>query len=233
MAKREREQGQIFYWKVPVTIRVIGPLYASSPTTTGGIDAALYRNMPSESQVRFRESLGEEITPIEDLAREIAESIPQIEPVPSTVFRRDKEGRPCLHANYLKGHVRDCGETTSRLLNFWGLKDFLTRTVNIRPAMLVLDGEIKAITTPISVKVRRSSGVEVIQSTLKIEEFIESPELRWWLYLLGDPRWDRSLLEQLLICGSSRGIGPGRAKCASEYEFELGEFEKVPRVPRD
>lgn len=231
VTKKRKEPGALSFYKVPVTIKVDGPLYASSPTTTGGIEAALKRNMPSEAQVAFRESVGEEIRPIEELAKEVKEAIPEGERVPSTVFRRDSEDRPYLHNNYLKGHLRECAETLSRTLNFWGLKDFVTRTVFVTPRRLFLEGEIKALTTYFAPDVRLSTGVTVRQATEKTEEFVESPVLTWTLYLVGDPRWNRGLLEQLLIYGSARGLGPGRGRGESQYEFELGDFEQVPRMP--
>lgn len=232
MARKEREIGELFFYKVPITISVIGPLYASSPTTDGGIEAALKRNMPTEAQVGYRERLGEEIKPLDELREDIAAAIPSGR-VPSTVFRRDDEGRSYLHANYLKGHLRECGEALSRALNFWALKDFITRTVFVTPQRLYLDEgqEVRSFTTYFAPDVRLSTGVTVRQATEKTEEFIEAPLLMWELYLVGDPRWNRALLEQLLIYGSMRGLGPGRGRCESQYTFALGQFEKVSRPP--
>lgn len=230
----QKERQPLFFHEVRVTIKVHGPLYASSPTTMGGIVAALKRNKPTEGQKEYREAVGEEIKSQEELAKEIKDAVPEGEPgkpKPSTVFRRDKAGQPYLHANYFKGHLRECGESLSRTIDFWGLQGFVTKTVFVKPDALYLAGDIKELTTFFAPDVRLSSGVTVRQATEKVEEFVESPVLKWVLYLVGDPRWDRNILEEMLRYGSVRGIGPGRGRCESQYEFDLGEFKRVDRVP--
>lgn len=227
----KKELQPLFFHEVPVTIKVHGPLYASSPTTMGGIVAALDRNKPTESQKDYREAVGEEVKSQEELAKEIQDAVPEGEPKPSTVFRRDKDGAAYLHANYFKGHLRECGESLSKALDFWGLQGFVTKTVFVKPDALYLAGEIKEFTTYFAPWVRQKTGVWIRQATEKVEEFVESPVLRWMLYLVGDPRWDRNVLEQMLVYGSVRGLGPGRGRCESQYEFDLGEFKRVDRVP--
>lgn len=254
MAKRE--VGQLFFYRVPLVIKVNGRLYGSSPTTAGGIEAMLKRNMPSEAEIAFREGAGEEIQPLPELQRDIEKATEGI-PVATTVFRRDEQG-PYLHSNYLKGHLRECGETLSRSLNFWGLQGFVTKTVQITPGKLYILGQtgleawvppgtpgypglggksciggrydIRTATTFFAPEVRLSTGVTVRQPTEKIVEYVEEPILTWVLYLLGDPRWSRDLLEDMLSDGSMRGLGPGRGIDESKYDFELGEFEKLNRV---
>lgn len=233
----KREPKTLFFHEVPVEIRVLGPLYASSPTTTGGIEAALKRNQPTDPQIAAREELGEEIKQNEELAKEIQDAIPKTlegERIPSTVFRRDKENRAYIHANFFKGHLRECAEVLSRPINIWGLKDLVTRTVFVTPKAVYLDGEIKVLTTYFAPDVRLSSGVTVRQATEKTEEFVDSPVLNWMLYLLNDPRWDdKNVLKQMLVYGSSRGLGPGRGRGESQYDFILGEFRIVDHVPKD
>jgi len=230
----KKELGRVFWWDVPLRIRVLGPLYASSATTEGGIVAALEKNKPTEAQLTYRLAQGEPITSLEDLKVEIIEEtspVKELVPQASTVWRRDKEGRPFVHANFIKGHLREAGEIVSRLVGFWGLKKLITQTVTPTPSRLYLEGEIQLFRTHFAPDVRLKGGVEVRQATEKVEEFVDSPVLDWVLYLTGDPRWNRDLLEDILIQGSFRGLGPGRARDESKYTFDLGNFTRVARPP--
>jgi len=229
-AKRELER--MSFYRVPLTIKVWGPLYASSPTSAVGIAAALSRNMPTEAQVAFREAVGEEIRPLGEIKDEMKEAAArgtEEAKGATTVFRRDEKG-PYLHSNYLKGHLREGAETLSRAINFWGFQSFVTRTVWVTPQKIWLDpAGIKTVTTYFAPEVRLSTGVTVRQPTEKITEYVESPSLKWILYLLADPRWSRDLLEELVSYGAMRGLGPGRGLDESKYDFELGELLRVTR----
>lgn len=227
-AKRELER--ISFYRVPLVIRVWDNLYGSSPMSARGIVAALNRNMPTEAQVVAREAVGEEIRPLEEVEREMkvaAMIAAEEEKGATTIFRRDKQG-PYVHSNYPKGHLRECAENISRTVNFWGFQAFVTKTVWVAPQKTYVE-DVKTITTYFAPEVRLSTGVTVRQPTEKIAEYVESPTLKWVLYLLADPRWSRDLLEDMMIYGSMRGIGPGRGLDESKYDFDLGELERVTR----
>lgn len=233
MAKR-LQAGRLSFYRVSLTIEVDDYLYGSGPTSDAGIEAAVERNMPTGAQLRYREEAGEEIRPLADIEEEMqqaarfAEEAAKLEgqKSPNTVFRRDAGG-VYLHSNYLKGHLRECGENVGRASGHWGVKDLVTRTVSIAPEKIYLPMPIKSLTTFFTPDVRTKGGVVVKQSTEKITEYVESPILNYTLYLLADPRWTRDLLEDILIHGSMRGFGPGRAIDESKYEFSLGKFESL------
>lgn len=233
-----KKLGKLFYHRVTLQITPIGYLYASSPTSTGGIEKAIEKNMPSDAQLEARRNLGEEIHTLQSIKEEMSQSAEvaagQAEEtgevlMPSTVWRRDDQGQPFIHNNYLKGHLRECGDNISRTIGFWHLQDFISRTLFITPAKLYIDGKIETITIKFAPEVTRTGGVKVRQPTIKTSEAVWQPTLNWVLYLLGDPRWSRQLLVNMLIYGSQRGIGPGRGTHDTPYptRWLLGEFERV------
>lgn len=229
MAKQPKELGELKFYKVAVQIMVDGPLYASSPTTSGGIKVALKSNQPSEAQIAYREGLGEQITDPDELAQEIKDAVPEGN-IASTVFRRNEGGHPYLHSNYLKGHLRECGDVLSRPLEVFGLQALVTKTVSVYPKKLYapFDGkEIFLWKTFFAPEVRLSTGVTVRQPTELIQEYFDSPTLDWQLLIVADPRWSRDLLHKLLTYGATRGIGPGRGRDESQYAFFLGNFDET------
>lgn len=238
MAPRvKREIGSLVFYRTEVSIRVMGNLYASSPTTPQGISAMLKANQPSESQLEDRRALGEEITPNDVLTRHIeSETVDQIPEVtrtleggksPSTVFRRGPDGRPFVHSNYFKGHLRECGETVGRIVNIWGLKDLVTRTVMVCPDKVYLDGDIRCLQTFFTPEVRTARGITVKMPTEKISEYVENPTLNWVLYIAGDLRWNEPIFEAMLSFGGMRGLGPGRGTDESKYSFKMGPWSKL------
>lgn len=223
-----REQKELSFHRTEVTIQIQGNLFASSPTTTAGIEVMLEKNKPTETQLQAREALGvEHLKTQEELTADIVAATPVEEKGPSTVFRRDGE-RPYVHSNYLKGHLRECAEVLSRIAGIWALKDLVTRTVFVCPEKIFLEGEVKRLTTFVTFKVRLATGVTVDQATEKTAEYVENPELAWVLYIAGDPRWNELIFEQMLTFGAMRGLGPGRGVDTSKYQFTMSEWEALP-----
>lgn len=214
-----------------LTISVRGALYASSPTTREGIEAMIKATAPSDAAIEARAELKmEQPATNEQLAEQIeGQTATTLEDgkSPSTVFRRDEQDRPFLHSNYLKGHLRECGEVLSRIIGMWGVKDLVTRTLFIAPDRIYLKnvGARKTYFTP---EIRLPSGVMVKQPTEKIAEYVENPVLTWTLYMAADPRWSKRLLEQMLTFGAMRGLGPGRGIDTSKYDFSLLGWETIP-----
>lgn len=233
-----KKLGKLFYHRVTLQITPIGYLYASSPTSTGGIEKAIEKNMPSDAQLEARRNLGEEIHTLESIKEEMTHSAEvaaeQAEEtgevlMPSTVWRRDEKGRPYIHNNYLKGHLRECGDTIAATVGVWHLQDLISRTVFIAPARLYLDGEIKIIEIKFTPEVTLKGGAKVKQPTIKTSEAIWEPTLNWVLYILGGTKLNHELLSYMLTHGSLRGIGPGRGTSITPYptRWQLGEFERV------
>lgn len=237
MAKPKKEPGKLSVYRTQVTVKVMGKLYASSPTNAEGIDAMLRANQPTDAQIDYRQALGEPLKSVEELCEEVtAQTLPPAEEIartleggksPSTVFRRDREGNAFLHSNYFKGHLRDCGETASRIMGIWGLHDLVTRTVIICPERLYLDTEIKYLRTFFTPEVRTAQGIRVKMPTEKIAEYVEDPELTWMLYIGADLRWNEEVLESILAWGSMRGLGPGRCIDQSKYIFTMKPWQKL------
>ena len=234
-----KKLGRLFYNRVTLQITPIGYLYASSPTSTGGIEKAVEKNKPSDAQLEARRKLGEQIHPLESIKEEMAQSAEvaagQAEEagevlMPSTVWRRDEQGRPYIHNNYLKGHLRECGDTIAATVGVWHLQDLISRTVFITPARLYIDDEkIKILEIRFTPEVTLKGGARIKQPTIKTSEAIWQPTLNWVLYILGGTKLSRELLNAMLIHGSMRGIGPGRGTSDTPYTkgFVLGEFESV------
>lgn len=232
-----RETRLLEYIRTEVTINVMGELYASSPTTGPGIEAMLKQNQPTEGQLASRVELGENLKPISELQQEITEETvqPALEVAktleggkpPSTVFRRDEHGRVFLHSNYFKGHLRDMGESCSRFMVLWGVKDMVTRTVMVCPSRNYMDTEIKCLKTFFTPEIRTAQGITVKMPTEKIAEYVVNPKIKWVLYIGADPRWNEKLLDSILIWGSMRGLGPGRGIDASKYRFARVGWERL------
>ena len=226
MAKTEFKT--LRYIRVPLTVQVDGKLHATSPNTPPGQEYML-GHTPSPTQLAARRLAGELIVPLADLAAAVADEIPEKEEEPTqqlSVFRRDEAGRPFLHANFIKGHLRDAAETVGRMVGFWGLKGFVTTTLWISPYRTMLDGPVGIDEWPTHFDLYRKGRV----SGFRRAEYVESPKLELGLVLLGDSRWNSELLTAVLFQGSMMGMGGGRRLEGGKYTFSLGDFEHITPV---
>ena len=183
--------------------------------------------MPSEAVLAAREAAGEPITPVDKLTEEVLEQVgatgPEAEELPQrAVFRRDEKGA-FLHDNFIKGHIRDCGDALSRALSFWGLQTFINKTLFVRPERTYLEGEVKVDRWPTHFDIYRKGRV----SSFREAEFVESPTLRFNIFLLSDPRWKPSLLQALFDYGAGHGMGGGRGRGMGRYTHTLTPWEKA------
>ncbi len=228
----KRETKRLRFYRVPVTLRIDGRLHATTPGDPTGI-AYMLAKMPTEAQkTRIEAAQGNPLTPVSELAPMITEEVAHAEQQQKAVFRRDLENRPFVHENYIMGHMRDAAETLSRAVNIWGLKQFVGQTMFIRPRrVLLVDTAGKLLepreeTWPTHFEVYRIGRL----ASFRRAEYVEDPVLSFSVYLVADPRWTPSVLEDLFVYGAQRGIGGGRGRRMGGYEFELGEWETVDRV---
>ena len=213
---------ELFFHRVPVEIKVNGPLHATSPQNPGGVGHMLARQ-PAPTILRARQDAGEPVILLPDLAEQVMEEVDVEERSQCAVFRRDPEGRPFLHPNYIKGHLRDAGDALSKLLGFWGLQTFINKTLFVSPERIYLDGEVKVERWPTHFDIYRRGRV----SSFREAEYVDDPTVHFTVFLLGDPRWEHKLLQHLFEYGSVRGMGGGRGRYMGQYAFTLGEWTKA------
>ena len=224
MAKSEIKT--LRYHKASLVIQVDGRLHATSPSTPTGQEYML-AHTPSPTALEARRLNGEPIVPLDQLAVAVAIEIPEEEPVQQTsVFRRDGDGRPFLHSNFIKGHLRDAAENVGRMVGFWGLKGFVTSTLWISPYQTMLAGPVTVEQWPTHFDLYRKGRV----SGFRRSEYVESPRLELDLVLLADSRWNSELLTAVLFQGSMMGMGGGRRLEGGKYTFALGDFEHITPV---
>ena len=218
---------------VEVHMWMQGLLHATSPSTTSGINYALAKNEPSPTVLAARREAGEPIIPTEELAGQIAEEVGAVEAKNGpAVFHKDKDGVPFLHRNFLKGHMRACGDASSRMLGFYALQDFINRTLFIGPDRTYLYSVEGKLYTGKDVKIEEwPTHFDVYRvgrlSGFRQAEILEDPQFSFRLYLLADPRWSSELVKALLDYGTVRGIGGGRGRHQGQYRFTLGEITQV------
>lgn len=220
----KKEVSTISYHLVHVKETTLGRLHATTPINLASQEYMLKRT-PSEAQLAARREAGEPIIPIEDLAEGVrGETTPAAEEgkIQMAVWRRDKNGHPYVHSNFIKGHLRDAAGTTGRAVNFWDLKGFLTGTLFVTPYRIYLP-EGTAIGEdewPTHFEIYRMGRV----SAFRRAEYAESPTLTYDLIILADPRWKRGLLLAIYTQGSIMGKGGSRRLESGKYTFEIGDF---------
>ena len=223
----KKEAGQLMFWQVTVTIDVLGPLHATSPQNPEGVGYML-AHQPTEAELEARRAAGEAIIPLSELEEEVSQAVAAEAAAPQrSVFRRLEDGRPYIHHNFFKGHLRDSAEGITRAVNFWGLHQFVTRTLFVRPDKTFLpEGcPIEVEKWPTHFDLYRKGRV----SSFREAEWVDSPRLSFRVALVNDPRWTRKLLEELFQFGSLHGLGGGRGRGMGQYRYELGEMVLVPR----
>lgn len=217
MPREKKVKGLLEYWRVPVVMQIIESLHA----TAAPPEEILQRMAPSEAQLTKREDAGEEITPIEELAQEMDK-----EGVVGRAVFRMHEGKPHIPAHWLKGHLKEAGANLSRVLNFWGLHDFVGTTMYVAPQRCFIEGLQTGTDrwgTYFDIpKIGRRSG-------FRIADYVTDPCLKWSLFLVADPRWSEELLQELLTYGSMHGFGGTRGLDMGKYLFEVGKWRRFDR----
>jgi len=228
--KEPKEIKELKFTRYPVTLTMRGPLHATTASNPESIAYQL-RNQPSEPDLAARLAAGEPIKPMDELKAQVEQEAGAAEPPPEpmAVFRRDEQQHPFIHDNFVRGHLRDCGEALSRALGIWGLQQLITRTVFVRPERIYLPAgcKVEVETWPAHSDVYKMGRI----SSIRRAEFALGVELQFRLYVVNDPRWagkgGRSILGSILNYGAIHGIGGGRGRGMGRYTFELGEATVV------
>ena len=106
--------------KYEVELKFTTPFASSTPKNPKDIEAMLIARAPSDAELRRRKEAGEEITPIDELAEQVAEEVEATEEVERgyATFKRDENGL-YYEARCVRAHIKDCA---NQLQGFLGIK---------------------------------------------------------------------------------------------------------------
>jgi|SRR3990167_3152870 len=212
------------YVVVEVVEQTMGKLHATTPVSPDG-QRFMLANTPSDAQLVSRVSAGEPIVGLGALNAAVDGEMAPLAKETGAAFRRDGNGRPFVHANYIKGHLRDAADAVGRTVGFWGLKAFVTSTLFISPYRIYYPQDAATGTDewPTHFEVYRMGRL----SGFRRAEWVESPKLAYSLVILADPRWNEALLKAIYSQGSIMGKGGGRRLDLGKYAFTLGPWQTI------
>lgn len=252
MPREKREVKRLSFARYEIDIQMLGPLHATSPSSGVGIDYMLART-PSNPVLAARRAVGETITPIDELtvqvSREVGllpypeeekpdtagdsdgqtaklEETPSITPQTSqSVFRRDSNGIPFIHPNFIKGSLREAADALGRALGIWAFQSLVNKSVFIRPEHIYLNGNpgVEVETWPTHFDIPRMGRL----SGFRQAETVDNAAFSFRVYTTNDPLWTPNLVMDLFSYGAVRGLGGGRGRSMGQYTFTISAPEIV------
>lgn len=203
--------------KYEVELHFTTPFASSTPKNPKDIGAMLIARAPSESELKRRTEAGEAITPIAELAEQVAEEVEAGEEVERgyATFKRDETGL-YYEARCVRAHIKDCSNQLQGLLGIKALKSKVANRVYVEPAKIYLgkqepDGSETRIVHAMTMKGPRSS--------FKTIDYVDKPVLKFHLKVLDDGVIDRDILEAIFEYGAEHGMGQERSQDWGKYEL--------------
>ena len=209
--------------KYEVELKFTTPFASSTPKNPKDIEAMLIARAPSDAELRRRKEAGEEITPIDELAEQVAEEVEATEEVERgyATFKRDENGL-YYEARCVRAHIKDCANQLQGFLGIKALKSKVANRVYVEPAKIYLgkaepDGSETRIVHAMTMKGPRSS--------LKTIDYVDKPVLKFQLKVLDDRVISEEILRAIFEYGSEHGMGQERSQDWGKYE--LARLEEV------
>lgn len=234
--------------KYEVELHFTTPFASSTPKNPKDIEAMLVARVPSDQEVRRRKEAGEQITPLPDLAEQVAEEVDATEEVERgyATFKRDDSGL-YYEARCVRAHIKDCANVLQGILGIKALKSKVANRVYVEPAKIRLlregepilapDGSVEVPVT-IVCSVESKPHTEVIKepdgsetrivhamtmkgprSSLKTIDYVDKPVLRFQLRVLDDGVIDEDILRAFFEYGSEHGMGQERSQDWGKYQL--------------
>jgi hypothetical protein len=232
MPKQPQQPREQTYRVTPVELRFVDSLHATTARSVAGQKYQLAKE-PTDKILAAREQGGEPIVPIDELQEALQEETAQAPEEAASVFRRDEQGLPFIHSNFIKGHLRDAADALSRPIGFWGFKAFVTTTLFVSPyAIPILDGQTGQRLVADRVVVDRwPTHFDIYRmglvSSFHVSERADHITLAFQIVRLDDSRWAPWMLESLFTQGAIMGMGGGRRLDGGRYTAALGETRTV------
>ena len=210
--------------KYEVELKFTTPFASSTPKNPKDIEAMLIARAPSDAELRRRKEAGEEITPIDELAEQVAEEVEATEEVERgyATFKRDENGL-YYEARCVGAHIKDCANQLQGFLGIKALKSKVANRVYVEPAKIYLgkaepDGSETRIVHAMTMKGPRSS--------LKTIDYVDKPVLKFQLKVPDDRVISEEILRAIFEYGSEHGMGQERSQDWGKYELvKLEEIE--------
>jgi len=209
--------------KYEVELKFTTPFATSTPKNPKDIEAMLIARAPSDAELRRRKEAGEEITPIDELAEQVAEEVEATEEVERgyATFKRDENGL-YYEARCVRAHIKDCANQLQGFLGIKALKSKVANRVYVEPAKIYLgkaepDGSETRIVHAMTMKGPRSS--------LKTIDYVDKPVLKFQLKVLDDRVISEEILRAIFEYGSEHGMGQERSQDWGKYE--LARLEEI------
>jgi len=209
--------------KYEVELKFTTPFASSTPKNPKDIEAMLIARAPSDAELRRRKEAGEEITPIDELAEQVAEEVEATEEVERgyATFKRDENGL-YYEARCVRAHIKDCANQLQGFLGIKALKSKVANRVYVEPAKIYLgkaepDGSETRIVHAMTMKGPRSS--------LKTIDYVDKPVLKFQLKVLDDRVISEEILRAIFEYGSEHGMGQERSQDWGKYE--LARLEEI------
>jgi hypothetical protein len=211
-------------WKrYDVELRFTSAFASSTPKNIKDIEAMLTARAPSDSELKSRIEAGEEITPLDELTKQVAEEVGAGEEVERgyATFKRDDHGL-YYESRCVKAHIKDCANQLQGLLGIKALKSKVANRVYVEPERIYFD---KKEPDGSEVRIIHAMTMKGPRSSLKTIDYVNKPTLRFKLMVLDDGVVDEKILRTIFEYGGVHGIGQERSQDWGRYE--LAKLEEL------
>jgi len=153
----------------------------------------------------------------EELAKEIEERLPEeVEEQITTVFERDKDGKPCIHERHIKGFLKEASRALG-LSGIPGFVSFIAHNVRVEPNLMPIADSIHG-------SIERAGhvmGARGPRSILSKSEYVEKGKAKFTVKVLKPIRPERNVgkcyqafienIEEIFKAGETIGMLKDRA----------------------
>lgn len=217
-----------------VEIQMTGPFAASEPVDPDAIRGMLEARAPSDAALARRRAAGEKITPIPELATQVAEEVgppaeedaeDEEEYLPGwATFKRDDDGI-YYEGRCVRGHYKDCA---GRIRQWVGVTAFAAKVAN---HVYVVESKIPMFKNGERIKEPEGTAEQRFvqamtpkgpRSSIKYIHYVLEPMFRFTLRVLNDRVVTEQHLNDIFEYGATHGMGQERGQNDfGRYTFKI------------
>lgn len=208
-----------------VVLTTTTPFANGLPESFEEIKAMMKARAATDAELKRKKAAGETITPIDELAEEVAEEAGVLEEPAKgrAAFLHDDEGL-YYEGRCVKAHLKDCANQVREFLGITALKAKVANKVYVETERIYLGKTAPDGSETRIIHAWTPQGQKI--SSFKEIDYVENATLKFQLRVLNDGVITKGILDEIFRYGALHGIGQERSQGWGRYMvfiFKLAE----------